>query len=54
MVFDTSVLIFLDILGYAQLLQRLYRVVLPEAVSEELTVRPDLSCMATFSSDVLI
>jgi predicted nucleic acid-binding protein len=39
-VFDTSSLIFLDVLGYIPFLRRLYRVVLPEAVSEELLARP--------------
>lgn len=39
-IFDTSSLIFLDLLGYVPLLRRLYRVVLPEAVSEELSERP--------------
>ena len=39
-VFDTSSLIFLDLLGYVPLLRRLYQVVLPEAVSEELSKRP--------------
>jgi hypothetical protein len=34
-VFDTSSLIFLDLLGYILLLQQLYQVVVPEAVSEE-------------------
>ncbi len=39
-VFDTSSLIFLDLLGYVPLLRQLYRVVMPEAVSEELSARP--------------
>ncbi|MEW6636044.1 MAG: hypothetical protein AB1425_04430 [Actinomycetota bacterium] len=39
-VFDTSPLVFLDLLGYVPLLRRIYRVVLPEAVSEELSARP--------------
>lgn len=39
-VFDTSSLVFLDLLGYIPLLRQLYRVVLPEAVSEELSARP--------------
>jgi uncharacterized protein len=39
-VFDTSSLIFLDLLGYIPLLQELYQVVVPEAVSEELSVHP--------------
>jgi predicted nucleic acid-binding protein len=37
--FDTSSLIFLDLLGYIPLLRQLYRVVVPEAVSQELSVR---------------
>ena len=37
-VFDTSSLIFLDLLGYMPLLQQLYQVVVPEAVSKELSV----------------
>lgn len=40
-VFDTSSLIFLDVLGYVPLLRRLYRVVMPEAVREELSARAD-------------
>jgi len=40
-VFDTSSLIFLDLLGYIPLLQQLYQVVVPEAVSEELSVHSD-------------
>lgn len=39
-VFDTSSLIFLDLLGYIPLLQQLYQVVVPEAVSEELSAYP--------------
>lgn len=39
-VFDTSSLVFLDLLGYVPLLRQLYQVVLPEAVSEELSARP--------------
>lgn len=39
-VFDTSSLVFLDLIGYIPLLQRLYGVVLPKAVSEELSARP--------------
>ena len=39
-VFDTSSLIILDLLGYIPLLQRLYKVVVPEAVCEELSARP--------------
>lgn len=39
-VFDTSSLVFLDLLGYVPILRRLYKVVLPEAVSEELSARP--------------
>jgi predicted nucleic acid-binding protein len=39
-VFDTSSLIFLDLLGYIPLLQQLYQVVVPEVVSEELSVHP--------------
>lgn len=39
-VFDTSSLIFLDLLGYIPLLRQLYQVVLPEAVSQELSARP--------------
>ncbi len=38
--FDTSSLIFLDLLGYVPLFRQLYRVVVPEAVSQELSVRP--------------
>lgn len=38
-VFDTSSLVFLDLLGYVPLLRQLYQVVLPEAVSEELSAR---------------
>jgi len=41
-VFDTSSLVFLDLLGYVPLLRRLYRVVLPEAVARELAARPSL------------
>lgn len=37
--FDTSSLIFLDLLGYVPLLRQLYRVVVPKAVSQELSVR---------------
>lgn len=40
-VFDTSSLIFLDLLGYIPLLQQLYQVIVPEAVSEELSVHSD-------------
>jgi predicted nucleic acid-binding protein len=40
-VFDTSSLIFLDLLDYIALLQQLYQVVVPEAVSEELSVHSD-------------
>ena len=40
-VFDTSSLVFLDLLGYVPLLRQLYRVVLPEAVARELATRPD-------------
>ena len=40
-VFDTSSLVFLDLLGYIPLLRQLYQVVLPVAVSEELSARPD-------------
>jgi hypothetical protein len=40
-VFDTSSLVFLDLLGYVPLLRQLYRVVVPEAVSEELSAGPD-------------
>lgn len=39
-IFDTSSLVFLDLLGYVPLLRQLYQVVLPEAVSEELSARP--------------
>jgi uncharacterized protein len=39
-VFDTSSLIFLDLLGYMPLLQQLYQMVVPEAVSKELSVHP--------------
>lgn len=39
-VFDTSSLIFLDLLGYIPLLRQLYQVVVPEAVSEELSAHP--------------
>jgi uncharacterized protein len=39
-VFDTSSLIFLDLLGYMPLLEQLYQVVVPEAVSKELSVHP--------------
>ena len=41
-VFDTSSLVFLDLLGYMPLLRMLYKVVLPEAVSQELSARPNL------------
>lgn len=41
-IFDTSSLIFLDLLGYIPLLRMLYKVVLPKAVSEELSARPNL------------
>jgi predicted nucleic acid-binding protein len=37
--FDTSSLIFLDLLGYTPLLRQLYRVVVPEAVLQELSTR---------------
>jgi predicted nucleic acid-binding protein len=37
--FDTSSLIFLDLLDYIPLLRQLYRVVVPEAVSKELSAR---------------
>jgi len=40
-VFDTSSLIFLDLLGYIPLLRQLYRVVVPDAVSQELSVRSE-------------
>jgi uncharacterized protein len=40
-VFDTSSLIFLDLLGYIPLLRQLYRVVVPEAVSQEISVRSE-------------
>jgi len=39
--FDTSSLIFLDLLGYIPLLRQFYRVVVPEAVSQELSVRSE-------------
>jgi uncharacterized protein len=39
--FDTSSLIFLDLLGYIPLLRQLYRVVVPEAVSQELSARSE-------------
>lgn len=39
-VFDASPLIFLDRLGYAPSLRKLYWVVLPEAVASELLARP--------------
>lgn len=39
-VFDTSPLIFLDLLGYIPLLEQLYQVIVPEAVSEELSAHP--------------
>lgn len=48
-VFDTSSLIFLDTLGYVPFLQRLYRVVIPEAVREELSTRPGSSGSAVAS-----
>ena len=38
-VFDTSSLIFLDLLGYIPLLEQLYQVIVPEAVSEEFAWR---------------
>jgi len=37
--FDTSSLIFLDLLGFIPLLRQLYRILIPEAVSQELSVR---------------
>jgi uncharacterized protein len=39
-VFGTSTLIFLDLLGYIPLLRQVYQVMVPEAVSEELSVHP--------------
>jgi predicted nucleic acid-binding protein len=42
-IFDTSSIIFLDLLGYVPLLRGLYRVAMPEAVREELSARPDSS-----------
>jgi uncharacterized protein len=39
--FDASSLIFLDLLGYIPLLRQLYRVVVPEAASQELSVRSE-------------
>ncbi|MDX5895282.1 DUF3368 domain-containing protein [Rubrobacter radiotolerans] len=50
-VFNTSPLIFLDSLGYVPLLRRLYRVVLPVAVSEELSARPGLAGSGVVSSE---
>lgn len=40
-VFDTSSLIFISTLGYIPLLRSLYQVVIPEAVRDELSARPD-------------
>lgn len=40
-VFDTSALIFISALGYFPLLRSLYRVVMSEAVRDELSARPD-------------
>ncbi|MBA2713540.1 MAG: hypothetical protein H0U55_08315 [Rubrobacteraceae bacterium] len=53
-VFDTSSLIFLDLLGYIPLLRRLYRVVLPDAVSEELFARPDAPGSRVVSLDWVV
>ncbi len=53
-VFDTSSLIFLDILGYVPLLQQLYRVVVPGAVSEELSARPDSPSSGVVSLDWMV
>ncbi|MBA2691435.1 MAG: hypothetical protein H0U65_02930 [Rubrobacter sp.] len=39
-VFDTSPLVFLDVLGYTRKLPELHRVVAPPAVIEELTALP--------------
>lgn len=50
-VFDTSSLVFLDLLDYVPLLHQLYEVVLPEAVSEELSARPDSPGSAVVSLD---
>lgn len=50
-VFDTSSLVFLDLLGYVPLLRQLYRVVVPEAVSEELSARPDTPGSGVVSLD---
>lgn len=40
-VFDTSPLIFLDLLGYLPALPRLHRTVVPEAVLQELSKHPE-------------
>ena len=48
-VFDTSSLVFLDLLGYVPLPRQLYQVVLPEAVSEELSVPQNLPGSAVVS-----
>lgn len=50
-VFDTSSLVFLDLLGYVPLLRQLYRVVVPEAVSEELSARPGAPGSGVISLD---
>jgi uncharacterized protein len=39
-VFDTSSLIFLDLLDYMPLLRQVYQVIVPVAVSEELSAHP--------------
>lgn len=53
-VFDTSSLIFLDLLGYIPLLQQLYQVVVPEAVSDELSARPDSPGSGVVSLDWIV
>lgn len=50
-VFDTSSLIFLDLLGYIPLLRMLYEVVLPQTVSGELSARPNLPGSGVSSLD---
>ncbi len=50
-VFDTSSLVFLDLLGYVPLLWTLYEVVLPRSVSEELSARPGLPGSGVASLD---
>jgi predicted nucleic acid-binding protein len=53
-VFDTSPLIFFDLLGYIPLLHQLYRIVVPGAVSAELSARPDSPGSGVVSLDWVV